>query len=78
MQDPNLPVLIVTDHDNYLYDSRLSQADGYVIKSHFFCDELKESCYIKRNESRIRSVEKGMFYNGNRSSGGQISKENLY
>ena len=31
MQDPNLPVLIVTAHDNYLYDSRLSQADGSVV-----------------------------------------------
>ncbi|MDH3567149.1 MAG: response regulator [Desulfobacteraceae bacterium] len=46
MQDPNLPVLIVTDHDNYLYDSRLSQAEGYVIKSHFFCDELKQKICI--------------------------------
>jgi len=42
MQDPDLPVLIITAYDNYLFDSRLSQADGYVIKSHFVCDELKQ------------------------------------
>jgi DNA-binding NtrC family response regulator len=42
MQDPNLPLLIVTAHDNYLFDYRLSQADGYVIKSHSVCDELKQ------------------------------------
>ena len=42
MQGPALPVLIVTGYDNYLFDSRLSQADGYVIKSHFQCDDLKQ------------------------------------
>jgi len=42
MQDSDLPVLIVTAYDKYLFDSRLSQADGYVIKSHFVCDELKQ------------------------------------
>jgi len=42
MQDPDIPVLIVTGYDNYLFDSRLSQADGYVIKSHCLCDDLKQ------------------------------------
>jgi DNA-binding response OmpR family regulator len=42
MQDPDLPVLIVTAYDRYLFDIRLSEADGYVIKSHFVCDELKQ------------------------------------
>jgi len=42
IQDPDLPVLIFTAHDKYLSDSRLSQADGYVIKGHFVCDELKQ------------------------------------
>jgi DNA-binding NtrC family response regulator len=42
MQGPDLPVLIVTGYYNYLFDSRLSQADGYVIKSHFQCDDLKQ------------------------------------
>ncbi len=42
MQDPNLPVLIVTTYDTYLYDPRLSKADGYVIKSYFDSNELKQ------------------------------------
>jgi DNA-binding NtrC family response regulator len=42
IQDPDLPVLIVTVCDKYLFNSRLSQADGYVIKSHLDCDELKQ------------------------------------
>ena len=42
MQDSDLPVLIVTAYDKYLFDSRLSQADGYLIKSHLDCDELKQ------------------------------------
>jgi len=42
MQNPNLPVLIVTAYDTYLNDSRLSQADGYVVKSCFAGNELKQ------------------------------------
>jgi DNA-binding response OmpR family regulator len=40
-QHPHTPVLIFTAYDSYVDDSRLSQADGYVIKS---CnlDELKQ------------------------------------
>jgi len=41
MQDPNLPVLIVTAYDSFVDDPRLSQADGYVIKSTDF-GKLKE------------------------------------
>jgi DNA-binding NtrC family response regulator len=41
-QDPDLPVLIATAYDRYLFDTCLSQADGYVIKSHFVCDELNK------------------------------------
>jgi DNA-binding NtrC family response regulator len=40
-QDPDLPVIIFTAYDNYREDLRLSQADGYVIKS-MMLDELKE------------------------------------
>ena len=40
--DPNLPVLIVTAYDSYVNDPRLSQADGYIIKSISVFDELKE------------------------------------
>jgi DNA-binding response OmpR family regulator len=39
-QHPHIPVLIFTAYDSYVDDSRLSQADGYVIKSCNF-DELK-------------------------------------
>jgi DNA-binding NtrC family response regulator len=39
-QHPDLPVIIFTAYDTYLHDPRLSQADGYVIKS-FVLDELK-------------------------------------
>ena len=51
MQDPDLPVLIVTAYDKYLFDSRLSQAEGYVIKSHFVCDELKQKIVTLMNKS---------------------------
>lgn len=39
-QHPNLPVIIFTAYDSYREDPRLSQADGYVIKSAVL-DELK-------------------------------------
>ena len=40
-QDPYLPVLIVTAYDSYPDDPRLSQAEGYVVKS-INLDELKQ------------------------------------
>ena len=40
-QAPDLPVIIFTAYDSYREDPRLSQADGYVIKS-MVLDELKE------------------------------------
>ncbi|HUU41558.1 MAG TPA: response regulator [Desulfatiglandales bacterium] len=44
MQDPNLPVLIVTAYDTNLYCSRLAQADGYLVKNKNLAaaDELKQ------------------------------------
>ena len=42
MQDQNLPVLIVTEHDTYLHGPNLSQADGYIVKSHTAADELRK------------------------------------
>ena len=39
-EDPDLPVIIFTAYDSYVEDPRLSQADGYVIKS-ICLDELK-------------------------------------
>ena len=38
---PRLPIIIFTAYDTYVDDPRLSQADGYVIKS-FRLDELKQ------------------------------------
>ena len=40
-QDPHLPVIIFTAYDSFMDDPRLSQADGYVIKS-VCLDELKQ------------------------------------
>ena len=40
-KDPHLPVLIVTAYDTYADDPRLSQADGYMVKSFVHLDELK-------------------------------------
>jgi len=41
-KDPNLPVLIVTAYDSFVDDPRVSQADGYVVKSFVALDELKQ------------------------------------
>jgi hypothetical protein len=35
-------VLIIAPYHNYLFDHRLSQADGYLLKSHSAADELKQ------------------------------------
>jgi len=40
-KDPHLPVLIVTAYDTYADDPRLSQADGYIVKSFVHLNELK-------------------------------------
>jgi DNA-binding response OmpR family regulator len=41
-QYTKLPVIIVTAHDGYREDHRLSQANGYVVKS-FELGELKQN-----------------------------------
>ena len=56
MQDPDLPVLIITANDRYLFDSRLSQADGYVIKSHFVCEELKQKIVTLMNKKLVATA----------------------
>jgi len=53
MQDPDLPVLIVTACDKYLFDSCLSQADGYVIKRHFVCEEFKQKIVTLMNKKLV-------------------------
>ena len=40
-KEPHLPVLIVTAYDSYVADPRVSQADGYVVKSFVHFDQLK-------------------------------------
>jgi DNA-binding response OmpR family regulator len=40
-KDSLLPVLIVTAYDTYIDDPRVSQADGYFIKSFVHLDKLK-------------------------------------
>ena len=45
-QDSTLPVIIVTTSDTYLYGPRLSQANGYTIKSWLAPDELKQKISI--------------------------------
>lgn len=48
---PQLPVVIFTAYDSYRDDPRLSQADGYVVKS-ILLDELKEKVSdLLRNKS---------------------------
>ncbi len=59
-QDPNLSVIIFTAYDSFLDDPRLSQADGYVIKS-VCLDELKRKVAdaLNRKMARERKVEAG-------------------
>jgi DNA-binding response OmpR family regulator len=61
-QYPQLPILLITASDSYSKDPRLSQTDGYVIKSMYF-DELKqkitEILQGKIGQSRERT-RKGM------------------
>jgi len=57
-QYPNLPVIIFTAYDSYVDDPRLSQADGYVIKS-IDLDELKGKIadVLRRKPSLQEEVE---------------------
>ncbi len=43
-EEPRLPVLIVSAYDSYKDDSRLAQADGYVVKD-IYTDQLKNRIY---------------------------------
>ena len=57
--NPHLPVLIVTAHDNYMKDPRLWLADGHVIKSMYF-DELKKQIkqILQKKTDRLYFDEK--------------------
>jgi two-component system response regulator (stage 0 sporulation protein F) len=54
-QAPDLPVIIFTAYDSYREDPRLSQADGYVIKS-MALDELKEKIAGVLKEEHVIEV----------------------
>ena len=41
-RDPELPVLILTAYDSYVDDPRVSEADGYILKSFLHFDKLKQ------------------------------------
>ena len=41
-KDSHVPVLIVTAYDNYVDDPRLSEADGYILKSFNNIENLKK------------------------------------
>ena len=55
-QDPDLPVIIFTAYDGYVDDPRLSQADGYVIKS-IVLDELKRKIADVLRRKRLPEEE---------------------
>lgn len=58
MQAPGLPVIILTAYDTYREDPRLSQADGYVIKSTLL-DELKDKIaeVLRRQQAPEATVQ---------------------
>lgn len=41
-QDPLLPVILIAGHEKFLFDQRLTQADGYVIVDSYACEDLKQ------------------------------------
>jgi CheY-like chemotaxis protein len=45
-QYPDLPVIIVTAYDNFAEDSRVSQADGYVVKNFVALEGLKQKIAV--------------------------------
>ena len=60
MQDPDLPVLIVTDDDDinlFRSRSRLIQADGGLVKSHTAANELRQKVSMLLN-SDIKKTPK--------------------
>jgi len=42
-------VIIIAPYHNYLFDHRLSQADGYLLKSQTAAEKLKKkiACYLE-------------------------------
>ena len=62
-QHPDLPVIIVTSHDCHLNDPRLSQADGYVVKSFDFTDlKIKVAGLLGRKVRPQGSVQANPYF----------------
>ena len=57
-KDPHLPVIVFTAYDSFADDPRLSEADGYVIKS-IHLNELKEQVADVLNRKTSRERKKG-------------------
>jgi DNA-binding response OmpR family regulator len=53
-QDPELPVLIVTAYDSFVDDPRLSQADGYFVKSLNFIDLKQKIAQMLREKPGLQ------------------------
>jgi DNA-binding NtrC family response regulator len=63
MKYPYLPVIIVTAHDSYMEDPRLSHADGYAIKGIRFWDELKRQiAHALRQKPSIQEFEAKTYF----------------
>jgi len=54
-QDPDLPVLIVTAYDSFVDDPRLSQADGYFVKSLNFMDLKQKIADLLRRKLSLKN-----------------------
>jgi DNA-binding response OmpR family regulator len=54
-QHPQLPVLIVTAYDSFVDDPRLSQADGYFVKSLDFIDLKQKIADLLRRKSSLQT-----------------------
>jgi DNA-binding response OmpR family regulator len=58
-RNPNLPVLIVTAYDSFMDDPRVSQADGYIVKSFTHLNTIKEriQSILFPSASRLNSIK---------------------
>ena len=57
-QYPHLPVIIVTAYDSYSEDPRVSHADGYMIKSVYIFEELKQKiAQVLSQQQNIKATE---------------------
>ena len=54
-QDPELPVLIVTAYDSFVDDPRLSEADGYFVKSLDFMDLKQKIAHLLREKPSLET-----------------------